>query len=73
MNENIQQLFNLLDSDQQTELIEVLAEHCKKEARSIRNNWFSGKYKQVPKNNQTEVLRILQRRIELFNLTPQLK
>tara|TARA_R110002153_G_scaffold8273_1_gene35769 strand:+ start:296 stop:517 length:222 start_codon:yes stop_codon:yes gene_type:complete len=73
MNQNIQKLFSLLDSDQQKQLIKVLAEHYKKEARSIRNNWFSGKYKQVPKNNQTEVLRILQRSIELFNLTPQLK
>ena len=72
MNQNIQKLFNLLDSEQKEQLIQVLAEHCKKEPRSIRNNWFSGKYKQVPKGNQSEVLKILQIRIQSFNLTPQL-
>tara|TARA_R110002050_G_scaffold54049_3_gene122618 strand:- start:436 stop:654 length:219 start_codon:yes stop_codon:yes gene_type:complete len=72
MNQNIQQLFNLLDSDQQKQLVKVLAEHYKKKPLSIRNNWFSG-YKQIPNQYQSEILRILQRRIELFNLTPQLK
>ena len=47
MNQNIQQLFNLLDSDQQKQLVKVLAEHYKKKPLSIRNNWFSG-YKQIP-------------------------
>ena len=70
MEQNIQQLFNLLDSDQQKQLIKVLAEHYSKKPLSIRNNWFSG-YKQIPSQYQSEVLRILQRRIELFNLTHQ--
>jgi hypothetical protein len=70
MNENIQQLFSLLDSNQQKVLVKVLAENYDKKPLSIRNNWFSG-YKQIPNKYQGEVLRILQRRIELFNLTPQ--
>tara|TARA_R110002020_G_scaffold156449_1_gene338569 strand:+ start:2493 stop:2708 length:216 start_codon:yes stop_codon:yes gene_type:complete len=70
MNENIQQLFSLLDSNQQKVLVKVLAEHYDKKPLSIRNNWFSG-YKHIPNQYQDEVLRILQRRIELFNLTPQ--
>ena len=70
MEQNIQLLFNLLDSDQQKQLIKVLAEHYTKNPLSIRNNWFSG-IKQIPNKYQDEVLRILQRRIELFNLTHQ--
>lgn len=70
MNENIQQLFSLLDSNQQKVLVKVLADYYNKKPLSIRNNWFSG-YKQIPDQYQPEVLRILQRKIELFNLTPQ--
>tara|TARA_R110000751_G_C13753054_1_gene478512 strand:+ start:113 stop:328 length:216 start_codon:yes stop_codon:yes gene_type:complete len=70
MENNIQNLFALLDGNQQKQLIKVLAEHYKKKPLSIRNNWFSG-YKQIPAQYHSEVLRILQRRIELFNLTPQ--
>lgn len=70
MNENIQQLFSLLDSNQQKVLVKVLADYYNKKPLSIRNNWFSG-YKQIPDQYQPEVLRILQRKIELFNLTTQ--
>lgn len=71
MIENIQQLFNLLDNNQQKVLINVLAEHYSKNPKSIYNNWFSGKFPHIPSKYQEEVLRILQRRIKLFNLTPQ--
>jgi len=71
MEQNIQQLFNLLDSNQQKQLIKVLAEHFSINSKSIYNNWFSGKFPHVPSKHQEMVLRILQRRIELFNLTPQ--
>lgn len=70
MEANIQKLFNLLNKDQQKQVIKVLAEHYKREPISVRNNWFSG-YKHIPEQYHTEILKILQRRIELFNLTPQ--
>ena len=71
MLENTKNLFTQLKDKQS--FIMLCSTEFEIKPLSIRNNWFSGKYKQVPKNNQTEVLRILQRSIELFNLTPQLK
>jgi len=76
MEENIQYLFSLLDSDQQKQLIKQLIEEIetkyKLKPKSIYNNWFSGKYPHVPEKYQLQVLSILQKKIELSNLTPQL-
>tara|TARA_R110000824_G_C14853246_1_gene640344 strand:- start:394 stop:609 length:216 start_codon:yes stop_codon:yes gene_type:complete len=70
MNENIQQLFNLLDSQEQKLFIIVLSEYYSKKPLSIRNNWFSN-YREIPEKYHKEVLTMLQRKIVLFNLTPQ--
>jgi len=71
MEKNIQYLFSLLDSDQQKNLIIEMSNHFKMKPLSIRNNWFSH-YKEIPKRNQSEVLTMLQRKIKIINLTPQL-
>lgn len=71
MEKNIQSLFNLLDSNQQKNLIIEMSNYFKMKPLSIRNNWFSS-YKEIPKRNQAEVLTMLQRKIKLINLTPQL-
>jgi|TARA_B110000902_G_scaffold239325_1_gene287908 hypothetical protein len=70
MQQNIQQLFNLLDSQEQKLFIIVLSEYYRKKPLSIRNNWFSN-YKEIPEKYHIEILTMLQKKIELFNLTPQ--
>tara|TARA_R110002020_G_scaffold264680_4_gene479382 strand:+ start:368 stop:583 length:216 start_codon:yes stop_codon:yes gene_type:complete len=71
MEDNIQTLFNRLDSNQQKVFVKVLADYYNKKPLSIRNNWFSN-YKQIPNQYQEKVLSMLQNKIKLNNITIEL-
>ena len=71
MEDNIQQLFSQLDSNQQKVFVKTVADFYNKKPLSIRNNWFSN-YKQIPLQYQPKVLSMLQTKIKLFNIAVQL-
>ena len=70
MQQNIQQYQQTVSQELQKKSVDELVELFKEEAISIRNNWFSN-YKEIPEKYHSEILTMLQKKIELFNLTPQ--